>query len=311
MKPTLDALNALQAVPWTINKRVLDVLRACVLKSVEVDGVPKDDNADLVMFKLDMQTAEAMAAHERFWTSMNLDWRGRVYGVPSFNFQRDDRVRALFLFADGEPIGEEGLYWLKVHLANCGDDDREGFIKVGKLTFDERVRWVDENLEKIKAVATAPLGELWWTKADKPFQFLAACLELSSALAQGPAFVSRLPISFDGSCSRLQHLSAMTRDDGTAKLVNLMPSDVPQDIYETVAEIVQRRVEKDLEHPDQDALVAQMWLDYGITRKVVKRNVMTYSYGSSAWGMAEQLRSTSRNTLTQPSRRWLSVLPPR
>ena len=299
MKPTLDALNALQAVPWTINEQVLNVLRACVPQSIEVDGVPKDDSADRVVFGLDMKTAEAMAAHERFWTPMNLDWRGRVYGVPSFNFQRDDRVRALFLFADGEPIGEEGLYWLKVHVANSGDNDREGFIKVGKLTFNERVRWVDENLEKIKAIATAPLSELWWTKADKPFQFLAACFELSSALAQGPTFVSRLPISFDGSCSGLQHLSAMTRDEETAKLVNLTPSAAAQDIYETVAEIVRRRVEKDLEYPDQDAPVAQMWLDHGITRNVVKRNVMTYSYGSNDWGMAEQLREDLMRPLAE------------
>jgi DNA-directed RNA polymerase, mitochondrial len=225
--------------------------------------------------------------------------RHKAHYEAKFNFQRDDRVRALFLFADGEPIGEEGLYWLKVHLANCGDDDREGFIKVGKLTFNERVRWVDENLEKIKAIATAPLNELWWTKADKPFQFLAACFELSSALAQGPTFGSRLPISFDGSCSGLQHLSAMTRDEETAKLVNLTPSAAPQDIYETVAEIVHRRVEKDLEYPDEDAPVAQMWLDYGIARKVVKRNVMTYSYGSNDWGMAEQLREDLMRPLAE------------
>jgi DNA-directed RNA polymerase len=134
MKPTLDALNALQAVPWTINKQVLDVLLACVSHSIQVDGVPKDDSADHVMFALDTKTADDMAAHERFWTPMNLDWRGRVYGVPSFNFQRDDRVRALFLFADGELIGKEGLYWLKVHLANCGDDDREGFSIGSRFT---------------------------------------------------------------------------------------------------------------------------------------------------------------------------------
>jgi DNA-directed RNA polymerase, mitochondrial len=299
MKPTLDALNTLQAVPWTINKQVLDALHACDLQSVEVDGVPKDDSADRVMFGLDMKTAEAMAAHERFWTPMNLDWRGRVYGVPSFNFQRDDRVRALFLFADGEPIGEEGLYWLKVHVANSGDFEGADFIRVSKRPFAERTRWVDDNIEKIKATADAWLKELWWTKADKPFQFLAACFELSSALAQGPTFVSRLPISFDGSCSGLQHLSAMTRDEETAKLVNLTPSAAPQDIYETVAEIVHRRVEKDLEYPDQDAPVAQMWLDYGITRKVVKRNVMTYSYGSNDWGMAEQLREDLMRPLAE------------
>jgi DNA-directed RNA polymerase len=33
-----------------------------------------------------------------------------------------------------------------------------------------------------------------------------------------------------------------------------------------------------------------MWLNYGITRKVVKRSAMTYFYGSNEWGMAEQLR---------------------
>jgi len=44
---------------------------------------------------------------------MQLDWRGRVYGVPSFNLQREDRVRALFMFADGEPISDEGLKWLQ------------------------------------------------------------------------------------------------------------------------------------------------------------------------------------------------------
>ncbi len=289
MKPTLDALNALQAVPWTINKQVLDVIGACAVQSVEVDGVPKGDNADRVIFDLDMQTAEAMAEHKRFWTPMNLDWRGRVYGVPSFNFQRNDRVRGLFLFADGEPIGEEGLFWLKVHIANCGGFEDADFITVSKLPFTERVRWVDDNMEKIKSTAYAPLSERWWTKADKPFQFLAGCFELSSALARGPAFVSRLPISFDGSCSGLQHLSAMTRDETTAKLVNLTPQAVPQDIYETIAKRVRQRVDGDVECYE-DTHLAQMWLAHGVDRKVVKRNVMTYFYGSSAWGMAEQLR---------------------
>jgi hypothetical protein len=35
-------------------------------------------------------------------------------------FNRDDPVRALFLSADGLPIGEQGLYWLKLHVAGLG-----------------------------------------------------------------------------------------------------------------------------------------------------------------------------------------------
>ena len=86
----------------------------------------------------------------------------------------------------------------------------------------------------------------------------------------------------------------MTRDEETAKLVNLTPSAAPRDIYETVAEIVQRRIDNDLKYPDEESHLAQMWLDYRVTRKVVKRSAMTYFYGSSEWGMAEQLREERR-----------------
>jgi DNA-directed RNA polymerase len=180
MQPTLDALNALQAVPWRINRRVLGVLQGLRERGLSVPGMPGQDIAtpehgpweelsedeqrawriraaqvatanrgligDHMLFAQDMSTAEKLAEAERFYTPMNLDWRGRVYGMCHFNFQREDRVRALFEFADGEPIGEEGLYWLKVHVANCG-----AFDKIDKRPFEESVQWVNANLEKIEA----------------------------------------------------------------------------------------------------------------------------------------------------------------
>jgi DNA-directed RNA polymerase len=236
-----------------------------------------------------MQTAALLADHERFWTAINMDWRGRVYGVPIFNLQREDCVRALFLFADGEPIGEEGLYWLKVHLANCGDDN-----KISKQPFDERVAWVDGNLSQIVAVASDPLSELWWTNADKPFMFLAACLELVDAVEEGPTYITRLPVFFDGSCNGLQHLCAMTRaSEGT--LVNLTPQSRPQDIYQTVADRVKQQREIDLPNEGKHQL-ARMCLDWvwderelARPRKTLKRNVMTYAYSSTKRGMADQL----------------------
>lgn len=314
MRPTLDALNSLQSVPWTINKRVLGVVSACYAAGIPVKGLPSADppivekpydnvwagmdkdarearrtnrrtnlafKGACTLFAEDMQTAELMAEHGRFYTAMNLDFRGRAYGVPSFNFQREDLVRSLFLFADGEPIGAEGLYWLKVHAANCGD-----FGKISKRPFDERVQWVDAHIAKIRSYAELPLKELGWTKADKPFLFLAACMELCSALATGPKCVSGLPVTFDGSCNGLQHLCAMTRAPEGA-LVNLTPEAEPQDMYQTVADRVKKRLELDLEKEDVRQL-AQICLDNGITRKLVKRNVMTYSYGSEQYGMADQ-----------------------
>jgi DNA-directed RNA polymerase, mitochondrial len=294
MQPTLDALNALQAVPWRINKPVLAVLQECALKRVAVDGVPAQDS---VLFETDIQTARAMAEHDHFWTPMNLDFRGRVYGMPHFNFQRDERVRALFLFADGEPIGHEGLKWLKVHVANRADSNDLGCEGISKRPFDERTRWVDEHLEEIKNITVAPLKELQWTKADKPFLFLAACFELTEAIAKGPEFVSRLPISFDGSCNGLQHLSAMLRDEETAEWVNLIAEDAPQDIYERVAKHVSWLADGD--QITEDADLAKLWLKHGISRKRVKRNVMAYFYGSEKWGMAEQQREDFMRPLTK------------
>jgi DNA-directed RNA polymerase len=320
MRPALDALNTLQGVPWSINKRVLGVLQACIERGIEVKGLPLldarptperitpqvwatmtvdqrkraaakrkrikvlniSDANERVLLGEDVAEAARLAEHPRFFTGMNCDWRGRVYPISHFNFQRDDRVRALFQFADGEPITEEGIYWLKIHLANCGD-----FNKVSKRPLEERTAWVDQNLAQIEEVAISPLSlgsRAFWTKADKPFLFLAACLELSSAISAGTSYVTRLPISFDGSCSGLQHLCAMTRAPEGA-LVNLTPQPEPQDVYQHVANMVIERLRAD------DTELGKLALKYMLennARKVVKRNVMTYAYSSRAFGMAGQ-----------------------
>jgi DNA-directed RNA polymerase len=316
MQPFLDALNALQAVPFTINHRVLEVMQQCIDQGIKVPGLqnvrPEDIEmparqqaweemgeaeqrrwkykvgrvkqaqrtmvADQLLLRQDMRTAELLAQHERWYTPCNADWRGRVYPMSHFNFQREDRVRALFLFAEGAPMTDEGMYWLKVHVANCGD-----FNKVSKRPFDERVQWTDQNAAVIQAIAANPLAERLWLKADKPFLFLAACLELASVKAG--AALTHLPVSFDGSCSGLQHLCAMTRAP-EGSLVNLTGSTTPQDVYQTVADRVIERVKADLD--TENGGYAQMCLDYGIDRKLVKRNVMTFSYSSKKFGMSQQ-----------------------
>lgn len=317
MQPVLDALNTIQEVPWTINRRVLGVIRECRERGIEVPGLPKptpydmplhprpwDDMAeaerklwrtrkaqakqanrqrdvDLLMAEEDVTTAEQLAEYDQFYTPCNLDWRGRVYALPQFNFQRSDLVRSLFLFAGGEAIGEEGLWWLKVHVANCGD-----FDKISKRSFEERVAWTDQNVAVIQEIAENPIAEqalAVWTKADKPFLFLAAASELTAALSAGPTYVTKLPTSWDGSCSGLQHLCAMTRAP-EGSLVNLTPQELPQDVYQTVAAKVEERLQTDTDP------LAKVCTEYGVTRKLVKRNVMTYPYSSGKYGMGQQHR---------------------
>jgi DNA-directed RNA polymerase len=322
MKPTIDALNTIQSVGWRINKRILEVIKWCHTNSVAVPSLPrakdlelpsrskewdamtKDEqkawkiranqsklrnrgfSAERVLLAEDLATAELLSREGVFFTPCNIDWRGRVYPLPHFNFQREDRVRALFEFSHGEPITESGLFWLKVHVANTGD-----FDKISKKSFGERVAWVDDNITVIQNCATIPTKETFWVKADKPFMFLSACMELVDAI-KNPQHITHLPVSVDGSCSGLQHLSAMTQATEGA-LVNLTHSASPLDIYSIVAERVLYNIahlhEKNPAISETEKKLCKLCLDFGITRSLVKRNVMTYGYSSQKFGMASQL----------------------
>lgn len=340
MQPALDAVNAVQAVPWRINTTVMNVIRECKRRGIEVDGlVPDTDLAlpepsrpweelddeekkllrveraetkkenralsvDRLRYDEDMAAAEALADFEQFYIPHNLDWRGREYPLTTFNFQREDRVRALFLFRDGEPIGEEGIQWLKVHTANCGD-----FGKVSKKSYEERIQWVEDNLERIRDCAMqdwehggplTPEALSFWTQADKPFLFLAACIELTKALDFGPDYVCGLPTSWDGSCSGAQHLCAATRSEDGWK-VNLTDLPEPNDLYIIVGNGAKEGMRADLSNGDwfvkpgdntpgiKTSAMASAVLAYdGDWRKVFKRNTMTTFYGSKGFGMAQQ-----------------------
>lgn len=317
-QPALDAVNALQAVPYTINTRILSVIKECIARKIDVSSLPahsdvpvpvltksweelKEDERELysiqraeaekvnlalqgerLMLVEDMATADWLSVADCYYTPMNCDWRGRVYSLCHFNFMRDDRVRALFQFRDGMPIGEEGLKWLKIHVANCG-----AFNKIDKAPLSDRITWVDENISTLQTIAAHPLSQDsldLWTTADSPFLFLAAVIELCAALECGAQYVTHLPVSFDGSCSGLQHLSAMTRDQTTAAMVNLLPLEKPSDVYSIIAADVKERVQRDTTDPE----LARLFLAFGIDRKTAKRNVMTYSYSSKKHGMAGQ-----------------------
>ena len=159
-----------------------------------------------------------------------LDWRGRVYPVPQAgpHPQAGDAGRALLEFATGKPLGTIGGRWLAIHVANV--------FGVDKVSFDERVAWVEKNGSAILDSARDPLdGRRFWATAEKPWAALAACFEWAGYAEQGEAFVSHLPIAIDGSNSGLQHLTALLRDGNAAPHVNLMPLDSPGDIYALVA----------------------------------------------------------------------------
>ena len=127
-----------------------DARQQWLRKIEEVEKKNRKRRSKRVLLDQDREIANTLVKHPRFWTPMHLDWRGRVYSVPHFSYPREDYVRGLFLFADGEPIGEEGRYWLKVHLANCADSQELACKGISKRPFIERVAWVEKHRSEIE-----------------------------------------------------------------------------------------------------------------------------------------------------------------
>ena len=273
MPLVVKAVNHLQATEWRINRRVLPVLTQlwdvgggwASLPTSDPLPIPPpefewgtasdedkkvwklqatrihDENARLgskrksIIHKL--WIAHKLHARKAVYFPWQLCWRGRAYPIPShLHPQSDDVGRSLLEFANCHELGERGVHWLHVHLANCYGHDKD--------SYSERVNWVRSNLAHIKQSANDPFAHRWWAGAEKPWQTLAACFEVAEA---SPEYASHLPVQVDATCSGLQHFSALGRDVGMARTVNLLPNDRPQDVYQDIADLVSEVIEVECE----------------------------------------------------------------
>ncbi|KAL2039959.1 hypothetical protein N7G274_007362 [Stereocaulon virgatum] len=227
--------------------------------------------------------------NETFYFPHNVDFRGRAYPLaPFMNHMGSDHCRGLLMFAEAKELTTEGLWWLKVHLANVYGYD--------KASFSERLQFTEDHLAEICDSANNPLdGSGWWIDAEDPWQCLAACKELKNALdlPDPTRYVCQLPIHQDGTCNGLQHYAALGGDAVGAQQVNLEPGQRPSDVYTGVAEIVKAQV---AEHAAQGKKLAQA-LEGKLSRKIVKQTVMTNVYGVTFVGAKTQVQKQLEDAL--------------
>ena len=201
-----------------------------------------------------------------------------------------DLDQRLEQFAVVLELGERGEYWFKVQGANeWGWDKKE---------FDERVALVSEPefCEMCLDIASDPVTFNDWIKADKPWQFLNWCFEYADFLQHVQSggnpqqFVSYIPCAMDGSCSGIQHYSAMLRDIVGGGAVNLVNSSKPNDIYGEVCKVAVKELQaiadgSQVYEGKIDAALAQQlaqeWLRLQPNRSLTKKPVMTLPYGST------------------------------
>jgi Autographiviridae RNA polymerase len=321
-----SAINAVQATPWKVNAPVLEIMRDAWMRSgLKIGKMPKrtdgytladafplenyweglKENEELfarwrrgrakvykarvehVSRVLQMERtfamAEKFAEEPTIYFPTQLDFRGRMYAMPAFlNPQGTDCAKGLLTFARGCKLGASGWRWLHIHLANMHGQD--------KLSFDDREEWSVVNYPWIVDCVKDPFQHRQWMEADKPWQFIATAIELVAAVESGDYenYFSHLPVTVDGTCNGLQHFSAMLLDKDGAVSVNLQPSEVPNDIYQIVADKVKAKF------ATMDDPLARAWLDWGFDRKATKRSVMILPYSGTLHASKEYVRDYAK-----------------
>jgi len=210
--------------------------------------------------RMTMEAVQRFKGKDKFFIPWSFDYRGRAYPIPAFLTPQDtDFGKSLLSFAEPAYMTPEAEDWLAFQVATTYGLD--------KATMQERLDWVKNNTHLITCVASDPILHIHeWEAADEPWQFLSACDEYYHCVLKCDRHFTSLPIATDATCSGLQILAGLAKDKNTASLVNVLPSDKPQDAYAVVAKTATPFCPSSIRN----------YMD----RKVVKRVVMTVPYNA-------------------------------
>lgn len=220
--------------------------------------------------RMTMNAIEVFKDRERFYIPWSFDYRGRAYPIPAFLTPQDtDFGKSLLRFYEESYMTPEAEEWLAFQVATTYGLD--------KAPMDERLSWTNHNHTLISKIAKDPIGSIAdWEAAEEPWQFLAACEEYYHCVIECNRQHTGLMVATDATCSGLQILAGLARDASTAALVNVLPSDRPQDAYKVIAEAARPHVPESI----------QPYMD----RKVTKRTVMTVPYNAKPFSNRSYIR---------------------
>jgi DNA-directed RNA polymerase len=313
----LKGLNAMMRTEWCVNERILEVMTNLFKNNTQLANLPpynfdtftygeeypakgtKEEQAiwcnnreqswgdwfkseqSRARMLVRLSLAERLISAGFWYMPYTLDFRGRAYSTCELlSCQGSDFDKSLIQFAEPEEQTEEGRYWLKVQIANLFDQD--------KLCFDDRVKWVDDNMEMLERINQDPYMNQEWistkVKKNPSFQRLASIFDLMRK-----DNLTQVPVQMDGACNGTQHWSAIMRDEVNAGLTNVIPSDTPQDLYQYVADKTTDYCLKNKDEIDWCSEFLDYW-DNNIKREVTKRPTMCDSYGLTFYGIQKYVR---------------------
>lgn len=312
----LIGMNALMNTEWSVNTQVYDVMKTMFENDYKEANLPaytfrdfafnraypltgtKEDQAKWMQASNEawgewykeeqarsrmivrLELCKKMNQWKFFYMPYTLDFRGRAYSVCELlSPQGIDFDRGLVHFARPRKQTERGKWWLSIHVANLFDQD--------KKPFQDRVKWVEDNIEMLHRIAEDPYSNKEWIdeakKKNKSFQRLAAIFDFCRTDG-----MTQIPVQMDGANNGGQHWAGIMRNKKLAILTNLIKTEVPQDLYQHVADAATVFMQ---DNPDNRWYPAFLtYWDDRLPRKVTKRPTMCDSYGLTFYGMQKYVK---------------------
>ena len=316
-KVVLDGLNTMMDTEWCVNEKTYDVMKNLFENNTGLANLPyysfeefmynepypkdgtKEEKAIWCQKKEEawgkwykqeqsrgrmlvrLQLAKDLIECGWFYHVYTCDFRGRAYTTCELlSPQSSDTDRGLIKLKNKRKLTERGRYWQKINLANLFDQD--------KITFDERVQWVEDNWDMFVRISEDPYSNKEWIdeapKKNKSFQRLSAIFDITRTDGY-----SDIPINVDGKCNGNQHWSAIMGDSSIAKLTGVIPSDTPLDLYQHVADSTTTHCKKFIEENSWYKKFLKYWTGR-IERKVTKRSTMCEPYGITFYGIQRYIK---------------------
>ena len=263
----LDSVNKLQRVAYKRNPVMVEVAERNLSNGRGNNEAQASYNAVIALPSSDIHFP------------LTLDVRGRMYprgGVSTY--QGTDFDKASYMFAVGRPLGKTGFDAIQIQVANC--------LGYDKLALVDRLSAVQSEIDSgLLEHKTLRKLEQAYPRADI-YQTYVAVEELRSIIQWSEdgndieLYVSHLICHRDGTANGIQHMSAITQSESTAKAVNCVAStedETPTDIYEVISQTAIKLATSD------DVRMALV--KYG--RNITKKPIMIRSYGAGADTIAE------------------------
>ena len=258
-------------------------------KAKEVEKVMKGRQALRIY-----TNGKKLAKDPQFYYPIQWDFRSRCYVrcMTSPQPQGPDFSKACVKFANEQPVDDDTARYLAIELANAAGKD--------KVSFHERIQWVQSNLADIKLVATMmepdgdPSEAIKCLKdMSEPWAFLAAAEEFYHCCLIGDRQTTSLRCGVDMSCSAAGIHAGWKLDETDAEAVNVTPSSRPQDLYMRAFQALQE-VNDGTISPDK----LQAWVKSGHARKIAKKMIMVFQYSA---GIKKQMQEFDEIHRDMPS----------